>query len=100
MLIGTELKNKQVIEFCEQNSIKLFHPYTNEHAPHVSQYWEGKKDLSNYLNTSLQVERVAQTLQSLLYRHITSTQNYRYIDILPKLVATYNSRKYDYFAIF
>lgn len=33
---GSEMKNKQLIGFCAQNSIKLFHPFTNEHAPHVS----------------------------------------------------------------
>ena len=59
-------------QFCEEQEIKQTTPYTTSHAPHV--------------------ERVQATLQNLIYKHITSRMNFRYIDNLDKLVSTYNNR--------
>ena len=59
-------------QFCEEQEIKQTTPYTTSHAPHV--------------------ERVQATLQNLIYKHITSRMNFRYIDSLDKLVSTYNNR--------
>ena len=69
---GTEFTNKHMMKFCRDQGILMKHPYTLGHAPHV--------------------ERVGLTLQSLIYKHITSNMSYRFIDVLPQLVNTYNSR--------
>ena len=37
-------------------------------------------------------ERMNKTLQSLIYQYLSETQQFRYVDVLPKLVHTYNTR--------
>ena len=69
---GSEFFNRYMRQFCEEQEIKQTTPYTTSHAPHV--------------------ERVQATLQNLIYKHITSRMNFRYIDNLDKLVSTYNNR--------
>ena len=61
-------------KFCKDQSILIKHPYTLGHAPHV--------------------ERVGLTLQNLIYKHITANMTYRFIDSLPQLVKTYNTRRH------
>lgn len=68
----TEFQNQQFQQFCLQNQIKCFNPDTSIHAAFV--------------------ERFNRSLQDLIYRHLTENQTKRYIDVLPKLVETYNNR--------
>ena len=69
---GNEFVNDIMRDFCQKNRIILKHPYNTGHAPHV--------------------ERVQLTLQNLIYKYITSTVNFRFIDKLDGFVNTYNSR--------
>ena len=71
---GSEWINKKMKDFCANKGIELRNPYTTFHSPHV--------------------ERVQLTLQSLIYKHITSTMNFRFIDKLEDIVKTYNNRKH------
>jgi transposase InsO family protein len=69
---GTEFKNVKVTNLFKKYGIKMFHPTS-----------EGK---------AVYVERVNQTLQSLIYRYLSEKQTRSYIDVLQDLVETYNSR--------
>lgn len=69
---GTEFKNVRVLNLFKKYNIKMFHPTS-----------EGK---------AVFVERVNQTLQSLIYRYLSEKQTRVYIDVLEDLVKTYNTR--------
>lgn len=69
---GNEFVNNLVKRLCDENNIKRIHPNSSIKAA--------------------MAERVNRTLQDLVYRYMTDKQTNRYIDILPKLVQTYNSR--------
>ena len=69
---GTEFKNVAVYNLFKKFNIKMFHPTS-----------EGK---------AVFVERVNQTLQSLIYRYLSEKQTRVYIDVLDDLVKTYNTR--------
>ena len=71
---GNEFVNKKMKKFLSDNQILLKHPFTSFHSPHV--------------------ERVQLTLQNLIYKHITRTMNFKYIDKLQDIVKTYNGRKH------
>lgn len=81
---GTEWYNKLFQTFCKDNNIKLFAPDSSIHAGFI--------------------ERFNRTFQSLLYKYLTENETYRYVDkvdkegnviqIMSKLVATYNNRKH------
>ena len=71
---GSEFINKDIRKWASDEGISLRNPYNLGKAPHV--------------------ERVQATLQNLIYRHITSTMNFRFIERLPDFVKTYNSRKH------
>lgn len=72
---GTELKNDKVRNYLEQNNIKLFHPSSEVKAGIV--------------------ERVNRTIKNLIYRHMTENETRNYIDTLPLIVETYNSRPHS-----
>lgn len=69
---GSEIKNKTFMKFCEENNIKVMHAENEVHGPHV--------------------ERFNRTFQSLIYKYLTDKDTSRYIDVLQKLVLTYNSK--------
>jgi hypothetical protein len=69
---GTEYVNKLVKNLLKENNIQMFH--TTD---------EGK---------AVYAERVNGTLQNLIYRYMTEYNTKRYIDVLSKLVETYNKR--------
>ena len=71
---GNEWVNKKMKKFCSDRGILLKNPFTFSHSPHV--------------------ERVQSTLQDLIYKKITSTMNFRFIDKLQDIVKTYNNRKH------
>ena len=71
---GTEFFNKDMKKFLNEQGIKHTTPYSSDHAPHI--------------------ERLQLSLQDLIYKHITSTMNFRFIDDLEKIVHTYNSRRH------
>ena len=69
---GTEFSNRMFKEFCDRNNIKLINPQASVHAAFI--------------------ERFNRTLQLLMYKFMTDNETERYIDVLPKLVNTYNNR--------
>ena len=69
---GVEFKNWRVKKFFEEKNIRHFFA-----APPVK---------SGY------AERCIQTLKNLVYRYLFHNNTYKYIDVLDKLVANYNSR--------
>lgn len=69
---GSEIVNAKFKKFCAENNIKLLHNYTSVHAAFV--------------------ERFNRTLQRLVYNYMTENETLRYIDKLPELMQTYNSR--------
>lgn len=71
---GSEIKNKHMQQFCRENNIKLLHSDNFVHAPFI--------------------ERFNRTLKNLMYRYMTSRETDRFIDVLPALVNTYNTRQH------
>ena len=71
---GSEFINKDIKKWSTEQGITLRNPYNLGKAPHV--------------------ERVQATLQNLIYKHITSTMNFRFIDKLQSFVNTYNNRRH------
>jgi transposase InsO family protein len=71
---GSEFTNSKMKTFLSDNGIKLIHPYTSTHAHFV--------------------ERVQATLQSIIYKHITSKNNLKFYDKFQDFVKTYNRRKH------
>jgi hypothetical protein len=69
---GTEFTNWQVTEFLEGENIKIVHPNSDKKA--------------------CIVERANRSLQGLIFKYMTERQTYRYVDVLPELVKTYNKR--------
>ena len=69
---GTEFKNKLVRSFLEKENIKIIHPFSETKAALV--------------------ERFNRTIQDLIYRYLTENETFRYIDVLKKLLETYNNR--------
>jgi len=59
-------------DFCQKNNIKFINPQASVHAAFV--------------------ERFNRTLQLLMYKYMSDNETERYIDVLPKLVNTYNNR--------
>jgi hypothetical protein len=72
---GTELKNTLVKNYLLQQNVKLVHPFSEVKAGIV--------------------ERVNETLQLLVYRYMDAKETRRYIDALPDIVLTYNSRPHE-----
>ena len=71
---GQEFVNIKMKEFLSESGIKLINPYTSTHAHYV--------------------ERVQATLQTLIYKYITSKQKLQFYDKLQDFVKTYNNRKH------
>lgn len=71
---GTEFTNRVFKNFCTENNIKLINPQASIHAAFI--------------------ERFNRTLQMLIYKYMTDNETNRYIDVLQKLVETYNRRKH------
>jgi hypothetical protein len=69
---GLEFTNNRVKRLLRENNIRIFHPTSHGKAVYV--------------------ERVNQTLQSLIYRYLTEKSTRRYLDVLQELVKTYNTR--------
>jgi Chromo (CHRromatin Organisation MOdifier) domain/Integrase core domain len=69
---GTEFSNKIFKAFCDSNKIKFINPQASVHAAYI--------------------ERFNRTLQLLMYKYMTDNETERYIEVLPKLVHTYNNR--------
>ena len=71
---GSEIKNKHMRQFCRENGIHLLHSDNFVHAPFI--------------------ERFNRTLKNLMFRYMTWRETDRFIDVLPALVQTYNTRKH------
>ena len=69
---GSEIKNQLFYQFCKENNIKVLHTDTSIHAAYV--------------------ERFNRTLQGLTYRYMTQNETFSYVDVLPKLLESYNNR--------
>lgn len=71
---GSEFMNAKVREYLQNLGVKQFNP-TGFHKAALA-------------------ERFNRSLQSLIYKYLTDRNSKRYIDVLPALVQTYNSRKH------
>ena len=71
---GQEFVNNKMKKFLSESGIKLINPYTSTHAHFV--------------------ERVQATLQTLIYKYITSKQKLQFYDKMQDFVKTYNNRKH------
>ena len=73
---GKEFTNKKFVDFCKSKGMAVRNPRTSTHAAHV--------------------ERVQRTLQTSLYRSISSLvgSNARFINRFAALVRTYNARRH------
>lgn len=71
---GGEMVNQTFINFCRSQGIILLHNYTSTHA--------------------FIVERFNRTLKDLMYKYMTDTKQYKYIDQLQNFVESYNKRKH------
>lgn len=69
---GSEFKNEMFSNFCRAEGIIPIFNYTSTHA--------------------FIVERFNRTLKDLMYKYMTDTKQYRYINQLQNLVETYNRR--------
>jgi transposase InsO family protein len=69
---GTEFKNATFQTFLKENKIKFFTTYNEEIKASIA-------------------ERFNRTLKSRMFRYFTSKETRRYVDVLPKLMAAYNS---------
>ena len=72
--------------------MKLIHPYTHEK---VNQIFKSPNFVATTLNLFLQaafIERAHQTIQSIMWSHISHTGSKNIIDILDDVVKTYNNR--------
>ena len=84
--------NKAFKLYCKNNGMKLIHPFTHEK---VNQIFKCPNFVGTTLNLFLQaafIERAHQTIQSILWSHISHTGSKNIIDILDDVVKTYNNR--------
>ena len=70
--LGKEFTNGTFKNYCNNNGMKLIHPYTHQKAAFI--------------------ERAHQTIQNMLWSHISHTGNYNIINILDDVVKSYNNR--------
>ena len=69
---GTEFLNRKMQKFCRDNGVTYTPNYNYTHAPFV--------------------ERANRTLQKILYTWMSENETSRYIDVLQKVVQSYNNR--------
>lgn len=69
---GKEFWNNSFEQLCKQYAIKHFSTYSSVHCSVV--------------------ERFNRSLKSLIYKHFTAQNTYRWTDVLPKMLDTYNNR--------
>lgn len=69
---GKEFVNRLVTNYLNEQEIKHLHPFS-----------EIKAGIA---------ERFNRTIQKLIFKYCTKVGHYRYIDVLPKLLLTYNTR--------
>jgi len=69
---GTEMRNKEFINFCRKSKIKFFHNYTSVHAAYI--------------------ERFNRTFQNMLYKYLSEYETKRYLDVLDDILTSYNNR--------
>lgn len=70
--LGTEFRNQQVQDVLASRNVR----------------WEGAIGTSK----ACMAERANKTLQNLIYKYINNREGHRYIDALPDLVRSYNTR--------
>lgn len=71
---GTEFFNNDVLQLFKKNKIHLFASESDQKAA--------------------MVERFNRTLKTKMWRYFSSKNTYRYLDILPKLVTSYNNSRH------
>jgi transposase InsO family protein len=69
---GKEFTNTLTYTFLRERNIKVIHPFSE-------------------IKASI-IERFNRTIQDLLYRYMTENQTLRYVDVLQRLLETYNNR--------
>lgn len=68
---GGEFYNKKVLEYCQENNIKLY-------------------SVSSYEIKASIAERVIQTLKRKIYKYLTANNTMKYVNVLSQLVENYN----------
>ena len=71
---GTEFLNKEMTKWRKENSIGMYHTYGR-----------GK---------SVIVERFNRTLKTIMWRTLTANNSHAWVEILPKLIETYNETEH------
>lgn len=74
---GKEFRNRHFLKLLSAKQMKVINPYT--------------------ANKAVYVERVNSTLQKLIHNYMTEKGTRRYIDVLPNLLRTYNTRPHRAF---
>ena len=69
---GKEFYNKHFAELCKRHD---FHHFSTQSS-----------------NKAAVVERFNRSLKELMYKHFTAENTYRWVEVLPQLINTYNSR--------
>ena len=68
---GTEFKNNLFLNWCENNNIKVYFPYTSDHAPFC--------------------ERWQRTIQRKLYRYCAENDTLTFYHMVERVVKSYNN---------
>jgi len=74
LFFRTEFNNHLFKSYCQQNQIDCKNPDTFIHAAYI--------------------ERFNRSLQALIYKYLTENETERYVDVLPRLLETYNNRRH------
>ena len=74
---GKEFRNKYFLQLLKDYKVKLFNPYSD--------------------NKAVFAERVNGTIQKLIHNYMKEKGTLTYIDVLPLLIKTYNSRQHRAF---
>ena len=73
---GGEFYNKKVQDYCKSRNIRIY-------------------SVSSYEIKASIAERVIQTLKRKIFKYLTANNTRKYIDVLPKLVMSYNAAKHS-----
>ena len=92
---GSELKNRLFLQFCKDKNITVIFPETSHHVSNYKIILTLSQYISLIFILAFQapfVERANRSLQSIIFKYITSTQNFKFFDKMEEIVYTYNNR--------
>ncbi len=68
--------------------------FKNQHVRRLREHYRVRQQWAIGTSKAAYAERVNKTLQILIFKYLTDRETNRYIDVLPDLVTTYNTRKH------